>query len=812
MGYPQSGLEVWGYPFQILSDYQVAFRPSGATSALDGRLLLRRIDYSPESVTRIYIGPDFLVREKLFVPLDQAAAIIDYEVQGIRKLEIEVRFQPVLNLMWPGALGGQYTRWSAVQSATTAVPGFVISEPERGFSAAVGSREITTHDDTVNSTIHPTSTLGFSLLPSVSTLSPTATAHVYIALNPSGTKDPTEALQSLSTHLPQLEDQAIQTYLALHRNALHIRTPDENVNQSLAWSITALDQAWVCNSLLGCGIVAGYGPSRDARRPQYAWFFGGDGLVATEALISVGEYSRAKEELTFIQKYQDAASGMVWHELSQSAGFIDWSKFPYMYVHVDISFDYLATVARYVSVTGDVAFANDRWQSIASAYRYCQTQIRASNHLPYIPADKEASDEQHRPADDLSLSASWMAAASGFAELAHITGHTSAAEAARREVQLTRQSIPLHYWNTKANFWFDGHTQSGEPIFREAVGPSKLLTESVFPAPQNEAVLNRLASADFQADWGIREVAASSKDYNPYSYGAGSISALGTSGVAATLWKAHRPESALGLWNGVVQWNTFDSFGHLHEVFAGNFFHEQTESVPEQTWSSAGLLDATVRGLLGLDINGITNSLQLAPHLPPDWHHISVDNIRLPHSLLGLRMNQSMDSIDLELDNRGNPTAMIFEPQIPLGADIVRADFQGHRLDVKTEMFSSDQHARLAMDVPSGVSHLHLSFQGGVSVFLDHPGLRVGDSSSELKIVALHFRERVLSIEADIQAHRKFRIRSPWKITTHPGANIRALPDSEYEVEIVPASQSDSSTRQSSEYARAHAELSFASQ
>ena len=70
--------------------------------------------------------------------------------------------------------------------------------------------------------------------------------------------------------------------------------------------------------------------------------------------------------------------------------------------------------------------------------------------------------------------------------------------------------------------------------------------------------------------------------------------------------------------SAVTQWNALDSPGHIHEVLAGNFYHEQTESVPEQTWSSAGLLDATARGLLGLEIDGIANRLRFAPHVPAE--------------------------------------------------------------------------------------------------------------------------------------------------------------------------------------------------
>jgi glycogen debranching enzyme len=809
MGYPQKGLEIWGYPFQILSDYQIGFKPSGATATTDGRLLLRRVDYRPDTITRTYIGPDYLVREKLFVPLDQAAAVISYEVEGIRQVEIEVYFLPVLNLMWPAALGGQYTRWSGAASAGD-VPGFVISEPGRGFSAAIGSREIIDHEDTVNSTVHSENSLSFSLRPAVSKLGTPAKAIVYVALNPAGTKHASQALQTLSIELPKLATEAKAHYAALERNSLRLRTPDENVNRSLAWSLVALDQAWVCNPLLGCGMVAGYGPSRDARRPQYDWFFGGDGLVATNALVSAGEYSRAREELSFVQKYQDPASGMIWHELSQSAGFIDWSKYPYMFVHVDISFDYLATLARYVAVSGDVEFARERWASIAAAYRYCQSQIQGSDHLPHIAADKEASDEQHRPADDLGLAASWMAAASGFAELARLTSHTEQLEAALKAVQLTRLSIPAHYWNADRNFWFDGHTQSGEPIFRQAAGPTQLLIQNVFSPQQTESLLDQLTSADFQADWGTRQVAASSKDYNPYSYGAGSISALGTSGVATTFWQAHRPESAIGLWNGIMQWNILDSFGHIHEVLAGNFFQEQTESVPEQTWSSAGLLDGTVRGLLGLEINGVANRFQLAPHIPAGWNQVSVENIRLPHSVLTVKVSQSIKSFDLDISNQGIATTMALEPEIPLGAHLTQADLNGQRVNAATESFSGDEHVKLTLAIPSGASHCHLGFDGGVAILLTHPALHIGDPSSELKIVKVALHQHVLWIEADVHArsNSKCRIRTPWRITAHRGATVRSLSDNDYEIDMArePGPESFGPTG----YARAHSEITFA--
>jgi glycogen debranching enzyme len=779
MGYPAAGLEVWGYPFQILADYQVGFTRAGASVELDGRLLLRDISYRPDSVTRTYIGPDFLVREKLFVPLDQAAAVITYEVEGSRQLDIAVHFRPVLNLMWPAALGGQYTRWSAES------PGYVISEPLTRTSAVVGSPEIITHDDTVNSTVHINNKLSFSMRPRGKSGMP-ATASVYVVLNAPDEKDPALALHELSNHLHEREAEAKAHYEELGSKSLQVHTPDEAVNRAILWSEVALDQGWVCNSKLGCGMVAGYGPSRDERRPQYDWFFAGDGMIAANALVSAGEYSRARDELAFIVKYQDPATGMIWHELSQSAGYVDWSKYPYMYVHVDLSFDFLSAVARYVAVSSDTAFANENWASIAAAYRYCRALVRDADHLPHIPADKEGGDEQARPGDDLSLSGAWVNAAAAFAGLAKLTGHAELADEALDQSRLARRAIPNQYWDSETGFWIDGHTQAGDPIPGRRHGPTQLIVQNVFSPQQNEKLLDQLASADFLSDWGLRALASSSPDFDPYSYGRGSVSALSTTAAATTFWQAHRPDIAFEIWREVLPWNTLDSLGHIHELLAGNFYHEQTESVPEQTWSSAGLLDATVRGLLGLEVDGSANRIHLSPHLPTEWDRVSVDNVRLPHSVLGFKMQHDMSSVDLDLTNDGSATTILFEPQIPLGAHVLAAECRDRAIKVDTENYSEDEHAKMTLDVPPGESHCLLRFQGGVSIMLDQPDLHPGNPSTALKLTRLQLQGQTLSIDADIHpsGNAALHLRTPWRITGHQGATVRPLGDNRYEISI----------------------------
>ena len=375
-GYPKNGLEMWAWPFQILNGYRIGIRPRDSTSEIEGNLLLRRTDYSPDAVTRIYIGPDFVVRERLFVPLDQPGAIITYKVEGRGQVDISLHFTPVLDLMWPASIGGQSTAWNE------ALSGYVISDATAGYTATITSRNVVTHDNTENSAIRYDNGLAF-------TIRPNASAQVFIALNRVGGRG--TLINQLVADAPALEQQAAAHYADLVRNELQIETPKQDVNRAITWSEFALDQAWVCNPDLGCGLVAGYGPSRNGRRPQYAWFFAGDGLIATDSLVSAGEYDRARAELEFILKYQDQKTGMIWHEISQSAGYIDWAgKYPYMFVHVDITFQFLSVVARYVEASGDIDFAREHWSAIEAAFRYCQSLVDPATRLPRIPPIRRA--------------------------------------------------------------------------------------------------------------------------------------------------------------------------------------------------------------------------------------------------------------------------------------------------------------------------------------------------------------------------------------------------------------------------------------
>jgi glycogen debranching enzyme len=750
-GYATESLEVWAYPFQILSGYRVAFLSPGATSAIPGPEILRRVTYTPSSITRVYVGPDFVVHETLFVPLERPGAIITYRVQCKHPLNIELHAAPILNLMWPAALGGQSVSWSSALSA------YILSESTDGYTAVIGSPSSVAHDAVENSTSHGVADtgLGFTLSTNHEDV-----ARVYIALNPPHTDDTGALFNSLLSDRSALEYEAESHYRIGAEKGFRIETPDERVNRALAWSQIALDQAWVCNPELGCGFVAGYGPSRGARRPQYDWFFAGDGLIATDAVISSGDFARARQELEFILRYQNAKTGMIWHELSQSAGFLDWAgKYPYMFVHVDITFQFLGTVAQYVKSSGDTQFARDHWSSIQSAYGYCLSLVDRKDGLPRIPADKEGGDEQDRPADDLSLSVSWVEAASSFAQLADLTGHAAMADEARRSEELARASIPNRYWDQRQNFWIGSHTSSGEPIIDKRSPPSEALALHLFSAAKNDLMLDQLSSSAFQTDWGTRSIGAGSDSFDPESYSKGSVSAAHTAGVATGFWSEHRPAAAFEMWSALLPWFSLDSLGHMHEVAGGSVYHPQIESVPEQTWSSAGFLSGTVRGLLGLQVDSIARRVIFSPHLPPTWNSISIANLHISDTSIALTLRRSSEGLQLTIDNPSKPFELEFTPEIPLGARLGKSTLNGKAIKATVESHAQELDAAVKFDAPSGKSELYLKFEGGISVIAEPTVPVIGEPSSGLHLVNVGVKDGVLTIDAYVPSSIESRVK-----------------------------------------------------
>lgn len=761
MGYSSPGLEAWAYPFQLFRSYRVQFLPQGEDSAIDGSAILRRIEYRPEQIVRIYVGPNFEVREHLFVPRDQPGVVLTYDVTGRQAVEIKVTLLPVLNLMWPGAIGGQNLNWAP------ALHGYVISEQTTGMRAVMASPQAVAHTSVVNSTHRQNLTQSLLLRPAE------GRAQLFAVLENS--KEPVgRELTLLETSYNTLMADALAHTRSLLDGGIQLHTPDPALNRAFTWSKIALDQAWVCNDSIGCGEIAGYGPSRPERRPQYAWFFAGDGLVAADALLAEGETAQARDELAFIFRYQNPANGMIWHEISQSANYVDWrDKYPYMYVHVDITFQFLATLGDYYKATGDRSFLRAHWTGIEQAWGYCRSLIDPATALPQIPAGKEGGDEQDRMREDAALSASWVTASEAYRQLALAMGKPRQAHTAELAHAAARRALASRYWDPRKQFWIAGFAENGRAMTDERSHPG-LLGHGYFPPAEEDAALLHLASAHFETDWGTRGMSDASPNYHPDAYAAGSVFAVNTADTAEAFWRDHRPAIAWEIWRSLLPSLDLDSPGHLPEVLAGDVFHPQVESVPEQTWSSAGLIHSLVRGLLGLAVDAPDHRLTLAPHLDPRWGKVSLQHVQVGATRVDIVIEQKPGEIDANLSVEGAPLHLRLAPQIPLGATQVSAALNGRSIPVTVEQHEENERAAADMDLPPGAYHCRIAYAGGIRVLVPAGHPKLGAVSHGLRLTSLQLAGNRLTLQADVSTSTdaSLAVETPWKIQSVHGGRI----------------------------------------
>jgi glycogen debranching enzyme len=659
-GYSEDGLEFWSFPLQIVSGYSLSFAlPKAPTvSAIS---MLTSVEVDPLGVTRVYTATDFRVRERITTHAEDPGVLVRFTVEGRSDLHIQVRFQPSLNLMWPAGIGGQETSWD--QNAK----GFLLSEPAQKFRALISSPEATEHSETNNDRRGSDFNRSTALALEPKPCSKGRCATLVFA----GQSEKEEEVHATTASLLRVSDDSAADDAKRFSSTeiVKVTTPDADANRAILWAQIALEQAWTCNARLGCAMVAGYGPSHGSRRPQYAWYFAGDGLLATEAFLQEGNYQRAADELDFLYRYQKPDDGMMWHELSQSAGFLNWAKdYPYMYVHVDITFDFLTELAEYARISGDQALLSRHWPATLKAYQYCLSTLDKGDGLPRVPPDKMSGNEQDRLTDELTLSASWVRAAHAMSELAASMHDEALSRQAESASLRARESIRSRYWDSISHRWISGFTRSGKATERTSAADLAAIASGASTPEQTSATLDMLETPPYLTAWGLRSKPTTAPDYDPTGYAKGSVWAFSTAGAAEMMWQAHRPDAANALWQSLVPWQSADSLGHMHEVMSGSFFTPQRESVPEQTWSSSAFLSAAIHGMLGLESDGRRNVLHFEPQVPASWQSFQVEHVRVGNSIVNLNWYSENGHFTLDVQNVG-PMFHLSWTQVKAGKD-----------------------------------------------------------------------------------------------------------------------------------------------
>lgn len=792
-GFENGTLEGWVYPLKIFHDFRLAFELEGYPRIYSGAEIARSVRVFPHMVQIQYSAEQFSVNEILFTPRQKPGFAVLLDVHAPAPLRVFVKFKPDLNLMWPGGIGGQTSEWNPENKWIS------LSEPTGRFTAIVGSplaagaTAVGYHAYLTNE--HPDEVIELQVSPSEARSS---YIPIVAAGGIKGTYDASAAYQEILHNLPELYAQSFRHYADLDAQGTQFQTPDPLVNQALRWSRVSLDQLKVCNPYVGCSYVSGYGSSGTGTRPMYAWFFDEPGITSW-AYLEYGGLTDIKEAFRFLQKYQ-RADGKIPHEVSQSAGLINWFKdYPYAYIHPDSSLWYLIEMGHFYRFTGDKDFVKQSWPSIRKAYQQCVSILDPKDGLPVIPKGEWGSTELATFSKDSAMAGEWIAALQAMRAISDVMGESELQKECEARDSTAKASLEREFWNPQENYYDYGLDTAGKPVtyLNPAIGYSAWLGS--LPDARARAVLERLNTGAFLSDWGQRNMSLDDPRYTEGSYHIGSVWPFMTAGPLLGQFRYHNAVQGFSTWMSMIRLRGFNARGAMPEVLTGLYFRLLDNAVPHQMFSELTAIPGFVDGVLGLDLDVPNSQLTLSPHLPPDWPDVMVRQFPFGKEKLDLDVQQKVNTLTAALSFTGSrPVTVDFSPALPAGSTVTSILQDGKPVKFEVQKFDSDIHAAATVTV-TGKSTLEIRYTPGVAVKVDWEPILEGDSSRNLRVLNTSYRDGQLQMTVEGLPGQAYRVRlfTPWKVHAVEGARVAETASREKTLELISPSGTPGSTDKS---------------
>jgi glycogen debranching enzyme len=721
--------ELWVHPLKLAKGFRLDFRVADDPVPIRGEDVARTVEVRPEATTITYSHATFTVHEHVIAPLDEPGILVLLEVDTWSALEIVVRFEPVLQYAWPGGMGGQYAFWSAPEHA------FVLSESLKRRNALVGS---------------PWATAGSN--PPAHAL-PDAPCRLRIPVNaaraaaefvPIAIVGGTMSREEATATYHRLVARAAEVYDARREHAdlvredgLRIRSPDERLDRALEWTKVNLDEQTVCNPDLGCGLVAGWGPSGDGGRPGFGWFFGGDAAINSLAMAATGQWSAAADGLRFLARYQ-RADGKIPHEVSQAAGQIRWFEdYPYAYSHADTTPFWLLALWRQWRAGGDSALLAELWPTARRAWAWCRENDgdgdgiveNTSGGLGAIEVGALGEDIHQ----DVYLAAVSTEAAAAVAEMAAASGDGELASGARAVASRARASLERRYWIESAGHHAFGVLRSGGTSDTLTVWPATALAFGLFEPGHARLTLEALSGHAVTADWGARMLTTASPLYDPTHYNMGAVWPFVTGFLALGQYRYERPWAAYPLVEALSHLAFDWARGRYPELLSGALYRPLDTAVPQQFFASSMLASSVAYGLLGFLPDAPRARVRLAPQLPPQWESLRVEGLRSGASRLAVALEQSRGRRLVRVELSGPPLTLELVPGLPAGARSSRVTVDGRPAAL--------EKGTVTLPLSAGTRTVEVRWSGGLSVEPPSLALEPGQPDRGLRVLAFGVAE-----------------------------------------------------------------------
>ncbi len=749
LGREDGTFEAWTMPVKVLRDFKLSVYFDGALEPAPLAELAERVVVAPGHSTIVHSHAAFTIRQTWVASLDQPAAAVLLDIDTARPLRLRASFQLEMKPMWPAGFGGQASAYDGHEHA------LVASEGLRRYAAAIGSPAVTRCSEQVGHQLpERTVLLEMDIAPGGGTVP------IVIAGSSTGSADARKLYRAIVADAPNLVAKSDAYYREFAARTLRVETPDATLNSAFEWAKYALDKGWQCNDGVGCGLVAGFGPSGASERPGFAWYFGGDALMNSWSILDYGDPARVRALLEFLRDRQ-RGDGKIMHELTQSAALLDWSKYPYGYYHGDTTALYIYSVERYVRRTGDIEFLKRAWPSVEKAYRFYLTALDTDGLVLNRKAGMAAVETgalSGKVEKDVYLQGAWLAALTAYARMAEALGQ----DASDARVRLDKTRAALYQWMTPKGFLAFGRLAEGN---YEALSSWQAfaLSHGGLAGPVAARAAAALNRPELSADWGARLFSTDSPYYDPLSYNDGSVWPFVNGFVTLAEYWNHLPAAALQHLAAAASLTGLSGAGFIPEYLSGDRAQQLPRAVPHQLFSSGAVLNPLVSGLLGLHGDALNGTLAFAPHLPAAWDRVRFEGYRVGASVVTGEVERKPGEMRIVLRvTEGGPLRFFVNPAFPPGSTVEGGQSTG-----------TDVHV-MRRAGPSREAVFTFAVDEGVEWIPDLAPAEVGERSRRVRLLSTTVAPGSVSFEfaGPAGAERQLRFRAGGEWTAGEGAIV----------------------------------------
>ncbi len=637
LGRQDGTFEAWLWPVKILSDFKMSAQLANYGVPIDVNALAAGIRVTPAETVITYSHAAFTIRQHMFAArgsgVPAADAVVYFEIESIRPLDLTLSFTPEMLRMWPAPnFGRPNGEWKADGDSGA----YLLHTDNAKFSAVVAMPH--TRPGILPPYQEHPQTYPLQFLLSFDPKRDHGSVFPLIFALASG-DDPNGQAAGIEATIPQLYSQTQEYYAHFFDTRLIAETPDKHLDEALKWAEVSIDQLQVQHGS-ETGLVAGYYESADSARPGFGWFFGRDTLWSSYAINSYGDFALTRRALDFLIQRQ-RADGKIMHEFSQMAETVDWKSTPYFFASADATPLLVMAMWDYVKTSGDSAYLKQNWEAIRKAYAFTRAHDTDGIYDNSEGTGWVESWPPGMPHQEIYLAALDQQSADAMSHLAGLMKDAALSADAKKAAMEIRAKIESEYFDPASQFYAFSRNRDGSRDDTASIYPSVAWWDGTLSLQKAGPMLARWASSEFSTDWGTRDISDRTPFYDPISYHQGSVWPLFTGWVSLAEYRAGRSLSAYAhlMQNANLTWT--QDLGAVTELLSGEFFQPLGRSTSHQLWSSAMVLTPLLRGLFGLDWDAPNRTLRIVPHLPATWDHARLRHVFLGSSIIDLEYRRN---------------------------------------------------------------------------------------------------------------------------------------------------------------------------